>query len=96
MTIKERFLNLIGLVPVTNRDMILMELAEVDGATFEHLVFSRMSDLPEAVEDLHCEDCRAAHGGRCPQPGDDECCYTVAQWLDEPCRRERLIGVIGG
>ena len=91
MTIKERFFNLIGLEAMTNRDLLLMELDAMDAEAFEHQVLSRMSDLPERVEAAHCEDCRAAHGGQCPQPGDDECTYHVAQWLDEPTTREAIL-----
>lgn len=91
MSIKERFLNLIGLETMTNRDLLLMELGELDAKTFERMVLSRMSDLPEWVENAHCEDCKAAHSGECPTPEDNACTYTTAIWLDEPCTREAIL-----
>ncbi|MBQ3424412.1 MAG: hypothetical protein IJH38_04350 [Clostridia bacterium] len=91
MTLKEHFLSLIGLEAMTNKDLLLCELGSLDGKTFEYMILSNMSDLPKLVEFAHCEDCRAAHGGQCPQPGDDECTYRVAQWLDEPTTREAIL-----
>lgn len=91
MTLKERFLNLIGLEAMTNRDLLLMELGAMDAEAFDHQVLSCMSDLPERVEAAHCEDCKAQHGGVCINPGDDACTYTTAIWLDEPTTREAIL-----
>lgn len=94
MTIKEKLLELIGLERMTNRDLILAELAEMDGAAFYDAFCDNKTAM--ATDDAKCADCHALHGGKCPRPGDDDpCALTDAAWLEMPATRERLIGVTG-
>ena len=91
MNIKEKLMDLIGVAVMTNKDLLLMELDKLDGKTFEHMILSNMSDLPKLVEFVHCEDCKAQHGGVCINPGDDACTYTTAKWLESPCIRDHIL-----
>lgn len=93
MTMKERALSLIGLEGMSNREALLEELSEL---TSEQL-YDQFADnrLTQLIDDLKCEDCHRMHGGQCPMPEEDDCALTLAQWLDMPCTRERLIEVAG-
>lgn len=88
-----RILNAIGIRRATNQEVLLDELAELDGDTFDYLVLSRMSNFPEKIEDLHCEDCNTLHGGRCLHEEDKPCPLTTAQWLAMPCQHDHILEV---
>lgn len=92
MTIKERFLNLIGLEAMTNRDLILMELAEMDADA----LYGALADnkLTRRLDDLKCADCHRLHGGECPCPDNDACALPLEDWLDMPATRERLLEAV--
>lgn len=99
MTLKEKMLNAIGLERATNRDALLDELAALPGeALIEALANDRAAD---ALEWLRCDDCKAAHGGECPLPDgqditeDHPCPTSMADWLEMPCTRERLLPEVG-
>ena len=92
MSFKEHFLNAIGLRPVTNRDVLMDDLAELDDATFEYMVLTRQSDLSKRIDAYVCADCRKEHDGDCIAPEDEATCpSTVVSWLSLPCTREHLI-----
>ena len=77
---------------MTNREKLMEELAALDNASFDHVVLSRMSDLPEALQGYTCQDCRAEHGGECPGSGDGSpCALSLVDWFDRPCTHDRLI-----
>ena len=88
---KEKVLDMIGLVPITNRDQLIDELAVLDGAK----LYAVLADnrLTQRIDDLKCEDCHRLHGGMCPVPGDGVCALTEEDWLELPCERERLLEV---
>lgn len=86
-----KFLEWLGLHVMTNKEALLEELNELDGAAFEHMVVSRQSDLPDRLFEAMCADCKTRYGGKCPHPGDNDCHYEMADWLAEPCKHERLI-----
>lgn len=95
MTLKERVLDAIGLERLTNKDALLAELAELPGETLDIVLGDNR--LTEALDWMCCDDCKAAHGGECPLPEDQDitedtpCPLTVGQWLEMPCTRERLL-----
>lgn len=86
-----KFLEAIGLHAMTNREALMEELDAVDDATFELLVLDSGTELPETLYAIMCSECRKQHGGNCPAPSDDPCAITMAEWLSQPCRRERLL-----
>ena len=92
MTIPEKLLNAIGLERMTNRDVLMEDLAALDNATFEYMVLSRQSDLPEMIENIKCADCKKQHGDKCLAPDDDTPCVTkLADWFSQPCTHDHLI-----
>jgi len=92
MTIPEKLLNAIGLERMTNRDVLMEDLAALDDATFEYVVLSRQSEMPEHLQELVCEDCKKQHDGKCTAPDDDDKCpFSSTEWLSFPCTRDHLI-----
>lgn len=95
MNIPEKQLNVIGLEMMTNRDVIMKELAGLDNAAFEHVLFSRQSDAPEMVEFAKCDDCKTQHGGECTASDDeDPCALNMSDWLSQPCTHDRLLSEV--
>lgn len=80
----DRFLNLIGLRPMTNRDALMEELDALDSDEFDYLVLSRLSDLPCHIDSIICESCKERHDGKCPVADGDGCITSAVEWLDEP------------
>lgn len=91
MTIKERALDLIGLERMSNREVLLEDLAALDNEQMYRMLADNR--LTRVIDDLHCEDCHRLHGGKCPKPDSDDCVISVEAWLDMPCERPRLIEV---
>ena len=96
MALSEKLLNLIGIGRMSNRDVLLDEFAAISAEDFERIVLSHSSNLYETLELYRCADCKADHGGQCPNPEDDACPSSMAEWLDSPCRREHLIVEVCG
>ena len=89
----EFLLRLVGLEPMTNKDVLLAELSELSGEQFETLVLSRQSDFPERLDGLMCADCEEQNDGVCPNLDDDDGCkMTLGKWLEMECTRETLLG----
>ena len=86
-----KLLEAIGVHTLTNREALMEELDKLDDETFVYMVLSRMSDLPENIEDARCQDCKAEHGGLCVNLDDEPCPISTAEWLSMPCTHERLI-----
>ena len=87
-----KFLEAIGIHAMTNREALMEELDALDDATFEYMVLSRQSDLPEILESAKCRDCKKEHGGKCPLDDDDDACVLkLNDWLSQPCTHERLL-----
>lgn len=88
-----RILNAIGIRRATNQEVLLDELAELDGDGF----YKALADnhVTRAIDDLKCTDCHAAHGGKCPRPDDDACAWSDAQWLAMPCQHDHILEVNG-
>ena len=99
MTLKERALTLIGLERMTNRDQLIDELAALPGEALIRVLETDRAAM--ALEWLRCDDCKAAHGGECPLPEgqditeDHPCPTSMADWLEMPCTRERLLPEVG-
>ena len=91
MTIKERALDLIGLERMSNREVLLEDLAALDSEQMYRMIADNR--LTRVIDDLHCEDCHRMHGGKCPKPDSDDCVITSEEWLELPCERARLIEV---
>ena len=89
MAIGEKILGLIGLEPITNREQLLDELAELSAEELEKLLAK--GDLYDRLGDIKCEECKEDHGGECPCSDEDDDCPSLAEWLDRPCVRERLL-----
>jgi len=91
--IPEKLLNAIGLEPMTNRDVIVAELAELTDEQFDRFLNGNV-DLDQKVDALCCEACKATHNGKCPRTGDDDRCsdhYNRVDWLSQPCTHDTLI-----
>lgn len=89
---KERLLNFIGLSSITNRDVLMEDLATLDDETFEYMILSHQSDITVQLNAHMCEDCKAQHDGKCIAPGDDDNCpFTSVDWLSQPCCRDHLL-----
>lgn len=87
-----KFLEMLGIHAMTNREALMEELDALDDTTLDYMVLSRQSDLPEILESAKCRDCKKEHGGKCPAPGDDDpCVISLADWLSQPYQCERLI-----
>lgn len=88
----EKFLEFIGLRAMTNRDVLMEELDTLNNDSFERMVLSRKSDLPEVLAKIKCDDCKKQHGGKCLAPGDNDPCITsMDEWLSQTCEHESLI-----
>jgi hypothetical protein len=90
-----KFLEMIGLHALTNREALMEELDALNNDTFERMILSRESDLPEVLEQIKCDDCKKQHGGKCPAPDDDTpCVITLSEWMSQPCEHESLISEV--
>ena len=88
---KEKVLDMIALVPITNRDQLIDELAALDGeALYAQLADNRAT---RRIDDLRCEVCKQMYDEVCGAPDDDACLIPIEVWLDMPCERERLLEV---
>lgn len=93
MSISEKLLNAIGLERMTNRDVIMEELAGMTDAEFNRFL-DNCPDIDSRLEAICCEECKAQHGGKCPRPDDDSKCsdhFNRVDWLSQPCTHESLI-----
>ena len=87
-----RFLEILGVHAMTNREALMEELDALEDADFEHLVLDCDSPLPEALNRIKCHDCMRLHDGKCPAPGDDdECIVSMESWLAQTCHCESLL-----
>lgn len=90
-----KFLEMIGLHALTNREALMEELDALNDDTFDRMILSRESDLPEVLGEFKCQDCKKKHGGNCPASGDDDPCVTsMAEWLSQTCEHESLISEV--
>lgn len=90
-----KFLEMIGVHALTNREALMEELDALNNDTFYRMILSRESDLPEVLDKFKCQDCQKRHGGKCPAPGDDDPCVTsTAEWLSQTCEHESLISEV--
>ena len=87
----EKLLEFIGVCAMTNRDALMEELSALDNDTFERMILSRKSDLPEVLEKIKCDDCKKQHGGQCPVPDDNACATSMNEWLSQTCEHESLL-----
>lgn len=75
---------------MTNREELIAELAELSNAD----LYAALSDCRTTLvmEIQQCEDCKALYGP-CPCADDDDapCRIGTEDWMDLPCRAERLI-----
>lgn len=92
MSVMEKALGLIGLERMTNREVLLEDLAALSpSGLYEVLADNRLTQL---IDDMHCEDCHRLHGGKCPKPDEADCDLSTEAWLERACEREHLIGVV--
>ena len=82
---------------MTNREILMEALRAVDDEKFDRLVLSRMSNLPEKIDELICDDCAAEHMG-CTAHYDDGCCMDREAWMGRESRLgvEAMIGELEG
>ena len=76
----------------SNRDVILEYIDNLDDPGLDDFLSGFNYDN---ITDFHCTECARAHGGSCPDPEDDACSTTVADWLGwlckEPARLRRAL-----
>lgn len=87
-----KFLEWLGVRAMTNREVLMDDLDRLDDATFVRVIVN--DDLSELLDGIRCRECRQCHGGTCPQTlggRDDNCLYTLEDWLAQPCKHEHLI-----
>lgn len=74
---------------MTNREKLLEELAALDNAAFYIALTDHRCCV--AMENAQCTDC-VGRFGPCPCPdADGPCRVSTEEWMDWPCRRERLL-----
>jgi len=82
-----KFLEMIGVHALTNREALMEELDALPDAAFE-AAFDTI-DIAEQLSLKMCEDCKSDHGGKCHQKNCQRRLHDG--WLSEPCRHEQLI-----
>ena len=84
MKVAEKLLTAIGLEPMTNKDVLLEAMAEMDGYQLQALLFSCTSTLERDLDEIMCSECKEKHGGRCSAGEDVVCVIQTGEWLDQP------------
>lgn len=87
-----KFLEWLGVRAMTNREVLMDDLDRLDDATFVRVIVN--GDLSEMLDGIRCRECYQCYGGTCPQTlgsRDDNCPYTLEDWLSQPCKHDHLI-----
>jgi len=74
---------------VTNREKIMAEINAMDDEQLADFLLG--SEYGNALSFEVCGDCEAEYGP-CPYHDEgDRCNLSEAEWMNKPCRRERLL-----
>lgn len=81
----DKFLDMIGLRLITNREAIMEEIEQLSDEDFKKLL-GFCCQLDSHIDDCICQTCRAEHGGSCLHEENEEPCeyYKPLEWLNKP------------
>lgn len=80
-----KFMELIGLREITNREAIMEEIEQLSDEEFKKLI-GLCCKLDEHIDQCICQACKADHNGTCLHPENESTCpcYNQIEWLNKP------------